>query len=94
MGKLNHTLSHHGFHSNRPLSERLSASHLHAVLLLSRVTVNEKTVSCHTPEFPKVGRMEHELLSLGVTQKSFCGHINLENTELTEMTFVMCFFPL
>lgn len=28
-----------------------------------------------------------------VTQKSFCGQINLENTTLTEMTSVVCFFP-
>lgn len=47
------------------------------------------------PEIPNVGPVEHKLLGmlLGVTQKSFSGQINLESTELTEITFVVCFFP-
>lgn len=43
-----------------------------------------------------MGLTEHEFLGilLGVTHKCFCGQSNLENTELTEITFVMCFSSL
>lgn len=38
--------------------------------------------------------MEHVLLGMlpAVTQKSFCNQIKRENTELTEITSVACFF--
>lgn len=50
----------------------------------------------HIPEFSQMGLTEHEFLGilLGVTHKCFCGQSNLENTELTEITFVMCFSSL
>lgn len=64
--------------------------------LQSHIIGNEKSVIFPHIKIPKVSQMEHELpgMLLGAMQKSLCGEINLENTKLTEITSVVCFFPL